>query len=353
MEIVLTTATGLGLGNMAKTIAQQGIKALPQLLAAIGGAAGGQAALDKVTKQITGRTWTEHIHDGGLNNYNTALFQPGAWGGSYAASKLIDGLINNGVSQIVNQIPRTTITPNGVKTIYPGEIVTEGITTYPVNRGSVYQGSYTTKTGGSRGNSAGQSNGIRYSQGNKSYKIPGGIQRRIFSDVNSKTFPGGYEELTYYNPLIPISPTSGYMLPWFNTPNPKYIPTPPYTPQNDYRYEEFTNFRDSFYDWFGSMKGTNKEGTIQYWNGENSSFGPGSYKIIWGGKSDPKIRRRRVGDTSGSVVRDSTTYDKKQTTEQVNKLSGGVPNEAVRTEEKIRGFNIGGKLISKRKRKFF
>lgn len=347
MAILLTTATGLGLGAAAKALATEGFAAIPGVLASIAGAKGGQVALDKVTEKLTGRTWTQHVADAGLNNYNQMLFQPGAWGGSYAASKLVNGLITNGVQQVFNQIPRETITPNGPRTIQAGESVTEVMPSRTIGYQQFPQGSFNysaryTTNGGSGVNSG---TGLPYG----AY----GQVRRMGDFIGSNKTGTTFTD-TYYNPMLPMSPVSGYMSPWFNV-----APTPPrpvssetlvYKP--DIRYEEYTPYGDPFLEWFGGMKGTDKENTIQYWNGSPySTFKSGPYFISWSNISDPRFERRRVGDNEGWVVPDSTTVVRSASPrDEVNQLTSGVPDEAKRSDEKIKGFKIGGKLIKKRRK---
>lgn len=334
MSIVLTTATGLGLGSVAKTLMTQGVKALPGVLAAIAGAKGGQEALDAVTQEMTGRTWTEHLDDAGLSDYNQALFQPGAWGGSYAASKAVNGLIMNGPQWVANQIPRTTITPKGPIEVQPGEVV-DVVTGRPISFSqtpqgvSVYKGNWTTKTG-AQGSSSGQPNRVQVSN-----SIPGGVQRRVMLDING--VPGNnVTTYNYYNPYASMSGVPGYMLPWFTT---VPLETPPFTPpEYNFRYEEYTPYDDPFLNWFGEQKGTDTENTIQYWNGENSSWPAGPYWISWSTNGDPKSERRRVGDQQGYVIPDSSSYKRTETPrDEVNVLYPGVPDNAKRSNEKIRG----------------
>ncbi len=339
MSIVLTAATGVGIANAGKILMQQGVQALPQLLAALGGAAGGQKALDYASQKLTGRTWTEHMNNAGLNQYNQALFQPGAWGGSYAASRLVDGLINNGFNYIANEIGRSTITPEGSITIQPGEVVNVPIYSRPIgynqsNQGqTLYTSSYTTPTG-IRGSASGQSNRVQMPQFRRQGSF--GIQRRVMSDMNGRTFVGQPEITTFINPQVPMFSTQGMMLPWFNytelsLPELDSIPIP----ERNYRYEVLSNEHLPFLQWFEKQP----RGTTQYYLGDDVHKA-GYYPIILGGTDPNGIRQ--VADQQGLEIPDSASSVDYVGDRQINILKGGVPEEAVRGEQII--FKKGGRF---------
>lgn len=334
----LTATTGVGAGNILKSLVTQGVKSIPALAAAIGGAAAGQQVFDAAVEGATGASWDEHLARAGMDPYGRALFVPGAWVGSYGAGKATNAIVNNARPWFENSLPRLTITPEGSVTLQPGESLT--LNGRPVgfqNAGQGnfgYQNRFTTKSGGGRGSAAGQSGRVQTSQG-----VPGGVQNRVMSDrVSGRS--GGSQTFSFnITPFSAFTPWSGW-LPWLGE---QYVPpviTPPVEePVEDFRLEEIRSYEDPFLKWYAKQP----EGTVQTYSGD-PIHKAGQY-VIRRTKSDPKSTVRLVGDNQGFVVPDSTTIRYNITAlPQVNVLQGGVPEEAIRSEEKITGYKFGGKF---------
>ncbi len=140
---------------------------------------------------------------------------------------------------------------------------------------------------------------------------------------------GGSQSFTFGQTPYLTSPWSGW-LPWLGN---QYVPPVVEAPVEDFRLEEFRPYEDPFLKWFAKQP----EGTTQYYSGDQvHKAGP---YLIKRTKADPKSTVRLVGDNQGFVVPDSTTIRYNTTAKpQVNVLSGGVPEEAVRSTEKITGY---------------
>lgn len=340
----LTAVTGMGAGNLVRSVVTQGVKALPALAATFGGAAAGQQVFDAAVKGATGVSWDGHLARAGMDPYGRVLFVPGAWAGSYGAGQATNAVVTNARPWLENSFPRLTITPEGPVTLQPGETLT--LNGRPVgyqNAGQGnfgYQGRFTTKSGGG-GSAAGQSGRVQTSQGNGSQRIPGGVQNRVMSSrVAGRS--GGAQTFSFnMTPFPAVTPWSGW-LPWFSEP---YVlpvaPTVVEVPVEDFRLEEIRSYEDPFLKWYAKQP----EGTIQTYSGD-PVHKAGQY-VIKRTKPDPRSTVRLVGDNQGFVVPDSTTIQYNTTAlPQVTVLPGGVPAEAVRSNEKITGYKIGGKLNS-------
>ena len=348
MDAALTALTGVGLGSLAKQLVSQGTKALPTILATVAGAEGGQELFDQAILKMTGRPFDQYLQESGMDRYGRALFKPGAWAGGYGAGKVANTVMSgNAQAWFENIIPRYTITSQGMVKLAPGETISWGPRPAGYQTGtqgtSMYQGSYTTKGGYGRGSSAGQSGRVQAASGRQTTE---GVQHRVMKDINSKGAKGS-ETYTHGNTPYTEPGSAGFI----PVPGMPYIPivppvTPPGTPpQEPIRYEEYTPYEDPFIKWFGKQK----EGTTAYYQGD-PNHREGWYKIKRT-KADPKATRRRVADEEGQVVPDSTTYKYNVTRgPEVNKLQGGVPKEAKRSDEKIIGFRSGGSLINRFKR---
>lgn len=347
-DVALTAMTGLGVGNLVKSVAAQGAKSLIPLAATVGGAAVGQQAFDQAVEGATGKTWDEHLARGGMDNYGRALFKPGAWAGSYGAGKAANAMMNgiqNVKPWLENSLPRMTMTSEGAVELQPGQTLT--LSGRPVgfqNAGQGnfgYQSRFTTKTGGGRGSAAGQKGRV---QSGQSYgQASRGIQERVMGD--RRVGKGGTNGETYTNQFsdyTPGTPWSGW-LPWGGK---QYVPTitpPPEEPPKlnvpEFRLEEFKPYQDPFLKWYAKQP----EGTTQTYSGD-PVHKPGPY-LIKRTNPDPVSTVRLVGDNKGFVVPDSTTVKYNiQLPPQVNVLQGGVPAEAVRSTEKITGYRKGGRL---------
>lgn len=341
----LTAMTGVGVGNLVKSVATQGVKALPALAATVGGAAVGQQAFDTAVEGATGASWDEHLTRAGMDPYGRALFAPGAWAGSYGAGKVTNAVVNNARPWMENSLPRLTMTPQGPVMLQPGQSLT--LSGRPVgfqNAGQGnfgYQARFTTKSGGGRGSAAGQSGRVQTSQGNGNQRIPGGVQNRVMSDIVPGR-NGGTQTFSFEPTLFPTTPPWSGWLPWMGE---QYVPPVPVVappveaPVEDFRLEEIRPYEDPFLKWYAKQP----EGTTQTYSGD-PIHKAGQY-VIRRTKADPRSTVRLVGDNQGFVVPDSTTIQYNTSAQpQVNILPGGVPAEATRSTEKITGYKIGGKL---------
>lgn len=348
----LTAMTGAGVYNLGTSLIANGARGLFPLAATIGGAYAGNEAFDSAVEGATGVPWDQHLAMAGMDEYGRTLFKPGAWAGSYGAGKLTNGVLTgaqNARAWFENNMPRMAVTPEGVVEVAPGQQVT--LTGRPVSyqqasQGNTgYQGRYTTKTGGSRGSSAGQNGRV---QSGQSYgQASRGVQERVMGSTGK--VKDGSASMTFTNPFTPYTPPSPWSgwLPWGGT---TYVPPtapppeepPVVAPKPETRLEEYRPYNDPFLKWYALQP----EGTTQYYPGDQVHKA-GPYVIIRT-KADPKSTVRLVGDSQGWVVPDSTSIRYNVAIPpQVNELPGGVPAEAERSKEKITGYRRGGKLIRK------
>ena len=320
-------------------------KELPQILAKLGisfaGAELGAMTFDELYKQITGKSYYEAADEMGLWDINKGLTNPGGWMGGYAASYTADAfptMVKNVRPWFEGQFPRYAWTPEGVIELQPGESYTPRL---PESQNTfVYKNRFTTKTGGA-GSSSGQKGRVqRTGQGATS-----GVQERVMQDT--KTTKRGKKGKTVTNEVefapYNLEPVVVPNVTWYNVPQevPPVVIVPP-TPQPDYRLEEYKPYEDPFLKWFAQQP----RGTTQYYEGDEV-HAPGWY-LIKLAKADPKSTTRVVGDSEGYIIPDSTSIQYNVVVpEQINMLEGGVPAEAKRSNEKITGYKIGGKLIPK------
>lgn len=311
-DVALTAMTGMGVGNLVKSVAAQGAKSIIPLAATVGGAAVGQQAFDQAVEGATGKTWDEHLARGGMDNYGRALFKPGAWAGSYGAGKAANAMMNgiqNVKPWLENSLPRMTMTSEGAVELQPGQTLT--LSGRPVgfqNAGQGnfgYQSRFTTKTGGGRGSAAGQKGRVQTSQGNGGRRVPGGVQERVMGD--RRVGKGGANVETYTNQFsdyTPGTPWSGW-LPWGGK---QYVPTitpPPEEPPKlnvpEFRLEEFKPYDDPFLKEYAK----HKDGETFLYSGDpNHKKG---WYFVKRTVADPVSTVRLVGDNKGFVVPDSTT----------------------------------------------
>lgn len=325
----LTALTGVGAGNLVRSVATQGVKTIPALAATVGGAYAGQTAFNAAVEGTTGASWDEHLAIAGMDPYGRTLFAPGAWVGSAAAGKATNAVVNNARPWLENSLPRLTMTPEGSIMLEPGQSLT--LSGRPVgfqNSGQGnfgYQARFTTKSGG-RGSAAGQSGRVQTS----SQGVTEGVQNRVMND--RVTGRGGSSKSFTFNttPFTSNTPWSGWIGAQYAQPMAPPIMQPPV---EDFRLEEIRPYEDPFLKWYAKQP----EGTIQRYSGDQIHKA-GSY-VISRTKADPKSSVRLIGDSQGFIVPDSTTVHYNTTAiPQVNVLPGGVPMEATRSKEKITGY---------------
>lgn len=334
---------GLGASGITRALAQYGLRAVPGIATAVAGAYAGDKLFDSAFEGVTGTSWNQRLADAGMNGMGRLVFNPGAALGSYGLSKLVNGVVVNGRSWLENTNPRTIITSQGPMVLNPGETVTLNGRPAGFQNASQgnfgYQSRFTTKSGGGRGSAAGQSGRVQTSQGNGNQRIPGGVQNRTMRDRVSGN-NGNFVEQYTFTPS-PYTPVEGIWFPWMGSTVQPTVLVPPAMPPTveDFRLEELRPYDDPFIKWYAKQP----EGTTQWYFGD-PIHRSGLYQIIRT-NPDPQSTTRLVGDNQGYVVPDSTTVQYGvPAVPQVNVLQGGVPAEAVRSNEKITGYRIGGKL---------
>ena len=348
----LMTALGIkGISGVAKLVASQGAKAIPQILATLYGAKKGKELWDNVALKMTGKTWEESLAESGFDPFGQATVQPGAWIGSYAGSvagRLLTEAALNAPYYLANARPRLAMTPEGPVELQPGETVEISGRPIPYQQApqgvSGWKGHYTTK-GGANGSASGQGYRVQTSQGNMQTRIPGGVQTRVMGSVNSGNGnPMGRvtnEFLEY-----PGYSANDIIMPWFGSP---YVEEPTgelIIGRPRERVQQITNEGSPFETWFGEQIKQGLYGTNQYYPGDDLGTqwsAPRWIRIVRGGHNAPiTVTTTKIGDMDrgNRVVRDSTRVNARLgypegPAKQVKVLEGGVPREAVVTDEVI------------------
>lgn len=341
--VAMAPGIGNGLGNVVNYAVTNGVKSIFPIATAIAGGAAGAQLWNTGYEAVTGHDYNEDLANMGVNGLNRTLMNPGGYLGSYAGGYMGDAVLNNGYATLSGTQPATVMTSQGPVTLQPGETITfngRPITYQQAGQGNFgYQRGYTTPKG-VRGSASGQSNRVQSNAGTSGRTSSNAVQSRTMRDTRSGK---GKVSETYSNTPVPfVAPTwNGYM-PWFG-----YVPveppvTPPVTPpatppvEPENRVVETTEVRDPFAKWFSRQK----EGTVQYYEGD-VNHGPGWYYIIWGGNvGETPWTQRRVGTyPEGRVVPDSSRVSPGATENSVTVIPGGVdPNATVSETEFIRGF---------------
>lgn len=317
------TGIGLrGLGNMASYALAQGINTLPAVTAAVAGGQVGQSLFNDAITATTGIPWDQHLEQAGLNSYNRALFAPGAYAGSYLAGSAANQIVNNARPWLENSLPRMVMTPEGPIMALPGETITfrgRPLRYQDSGQGNFgYEGVYTTKSGGNRGR-------VQTHTGNTYMRIPGGVNPRMMRDIQK----GKGRDFTMETEFSPYkAPGWAGFIPWDLSIRPEEV-----LGEDNFRLEEYKPYDDPFLKWYAKQP----EGTTQFYTGD-PNHRAGNY-VIMRTKADPVSTVRVVGDDEGWVIPDSTQiFYNQYVNPQVNRLQGGVPDEAVRSSEKITGY---------------
>lgn len=301
------------------------------------GSVAGATALEKSVEKATGKPYSEHMRDAGMNSFNTMITHPGAFLGGTIGSGMYSGVKNNMYSG--TQGVRQVYGPQGPVVVEPGQTYTFKTST---PTGYSYTGNY---TGVKSGTGRGQGNGWTVSSGGRTQ----GKSTSYGRSTNVETKAGKQiSEDIYSNPILPFVPVSTM---W--TPIPTVLPEDTVSqyklfivtsPESGYRYQEIRPDEEfeRWKKWYGGQK--ENEGTVQTYPETGKP-----YYIDYSGENFSK-GTYRVGDENGYVVPDSTRTFKTNSPINYNlkQVQGAVPSEAKRSNENL-FYRNGGKLIPRKK----